>query len=66
MDQYVGLDVSLKETHFCVVDGAGAELARGRELTHPTTGCCGRIGMRPGAAALGRHPLLQRGARRIR
>jgi transposase len=35
MDQYVGLDVSLKETHFCVVDGAGVEVARGREVTHP-------------------------------
>ena len=35
MEQYVGLDVSLKETHFCVVDGAGAVLARGREATQP-------------------------------
>ena len=35
MEQYVGLDVSLKETHFCVVDAAGSELARGREATHP-------------------------------
>jgi len=35
MEQYVGLDVSLKETHFCVVDGAGAEVARGREATQP-------------------------------
>jgi hypothetical protein len=24
MEQYIGLDVSLKETHFCVVDGAHA------------------------------------------
>ena len=24
MEQYIGLDVSLKETHICVVDGAGA------------------------------------------
>lgn len=35
MEQYVGLDVSLKETHFCVVDGAGVEVACGREVTHP-------------------------------
>ena len=35
MDHYVGLDISLKETHICVVDGAGAVLARGRETTHP-------------------------------
>ncbi len=35
MEQYVGLDVSLKETHFCVVDSAGGELARGREVTQP-------------------------------
>jgi len=35
MEQYIGLDVSLKETHICVVDGAGAVLARGREATQP-------------------------------
>jgi transposase len=35
MDQYVGLDVSLKETHVCVVDGAGIVVARCREATHP-------------------------------
>lgn len=35
MEQYVGLDVSLKETHFCVVDEAGVERARGREATRP-------------------------------
>lgn len=35
MKQYIGLDVSLKETHICVVDGDGAVLARGREVTHP-------------------------------
>ncbi|NNG03491.1 MAG: hypothetical protein HKM95_05245 [Inquilinus sp.] len=35
MEQYVRLDVSLKETHFCVVDGSGAVLARGREATQP-------------------------------
>ena len=35
MEQYVGLDVSVKETHFCVMDGAGVELARGREETRP-------------------------------
>jgi hypothetical protein len=29
------LDVSLKETHICVVDAQGVVLARGREVTHP-------------------------------
>ncbi len=35
MEQYVGLDVSLKETRYCVVDADGVELARGREVTRP-------------------------------
>ena len=35
MEQYVGLDVSLKETHYSVVDAGGVELARGREVTRP-------------------------------
>ena len=35
MEHYVGLDVSLKETHICVVDGAGAVVARQRSLTDP-------------------------------
>lgn len=35
MEQYIGLDVSLKETHICVVDESGAVVARGREVTHP-------------------------------
>ena len=35
MEEHVGLDVSLKETHYCVVDAAGVELARGREVTRP-------------------------------
>ena len=35
MEQYIGLDVSLKETHICVVDGSGAVVARGREVTQP-------------------------------
>ena len=35
MEQYVGLDVSLKETHYCVLDAAGEEVARGREVTRP-------------------------------
>jgi hypothetical protein len=35
MEQYIGLDVSLKETHLCVVDGAGGVLARGRTAKHP-------------------------------
>ncbi|MEP6149083.1 MAG: transposase, partial [Nisaea sp.] len=35
MEQYVGLDVSLKETEICVVDGSGAVLARSRVPTEP-------------------------------
>ncbi len=35
MKQYVGLDVSLKETHICVVDESGTVVARGREATQP-------------------------------
>lgn len=35
MEQYVGLDVSLKETEICVVDAAGGVLARGRVPTEP-------------------------------
>ena len=35
MDEYIGLDVSLKETHICVVDAGGTVVARGREATQP-------------------------------
>ena len=35
MEQYIGLDVSLKATDICVVDGGGKVLTRGREATHP-------------------------------
>ena len=35
MEQYIGLDVSLKETHICVVDGSGKVACRGREMTRP-------------------------------
>tara|TARA_R110001606_G_scaffold171136_1_gene316772 strand:+ start:266 stop:1297 length:1032 start_codon:yes stop_codon:yes gene_type:complete len=35
MEQYIGLDVSLKETHICVVDRDGTVQARGREATQP-------------------------------
>ena len=35
MDRYAGLDVSLKETHFRVMDATGAVVFRGREATHP-------------------------------
>ena len=35
MEHYFGLDVSLKETHICVVDGSGTVVSRGREATHP-------------------------------
>jgi transposase len=39
------LDVSLKETHICVVDGSGAVVSRGREVTHPelVAGAIGRV-----------------------
>ena len=36
MEQYIGLDVSLKETHICVVDGAGEIVARACEVTEPS------------------------------
>ena len=35
INHYIGLDVSQKETHICVVDDAGTVLARAREVTHP-------------------------------
>jgi predicted NBD/HSP70 family sugar kinase len=35
MEQYIGLDVSRKETHICIVDAAGAVVARRREATCP-------------------------------
>ena len=35
MSEYIGLDVSLKETHICVVSEKGKILARGREVTQP-------------------------------
>jgi len=35
MEEYVGLDVSKEETSFCVKDGAGNVLARGKALSDP-------------------------------
>lgn len=35
MEQYIGLDVSQKETHICVVDRSGKVLDQGREATQP-------------------------------
>jgi hypothetical protein len=35
MELYAGLDVSLKRTEICVVDGAGGIVWRGRTDTHP-------------------------------
>lgn len=35
MEHYIGLDVSLKETHLCAVDGTGAVVGRAREATDP-------------------------------
>ena len=36
MEQYVGMDVSLKETSICVVDGGGKVLCEGTVLSEPT------------------------------
>ncbi len=35
MEQYVGMDVSLKETSICVVDGSGAVLCEGTVISEP-------------------------------
>jgi len=35
MEFYAGLDVSLKRTEICVVDGSGSVVWRGRADTHP-------------------------------
>ncbi len=35
MEHYIGLDVSVKETHICAVDGKGEVVGRGREVTQP-------------------------------
>jgi len=35
MEQYVGLDVSLKETSICVVDGSGGVLCEGTVISEP-------------------------------
>ena len=35
MEEYVGLDVSKEETSFCVKDGTGNVLARGKALSDP-------------------------------
>ena len=35
MKHYIGLDVSVKETHLCLVNEDGSVVARGREATHP-------------------------------
>ena len=35
MDQYVGLDVSLKETSICVIDGDGKRIWQGKCASHP-------------------------------
>ncbi len=35
MEEYVGLDVSKEETSFCVKDGAGNVLARGKAMSDP-------------------------------
>ena len=35
MELYVGIDVSLKETSICVVDGSGAVLCEGTVISEP-------------------------------
>ncbi len=35
MKHYIGLDVSQKQTHICVVDESGVVVGQGREATHP-------------------------------
>ncbi len=35
MEQYVGMDVSLKETSICVVDGSGKVLCEGTVISEP-------------------------------
>ena len=35
MEVYVGLDVSLKETSICVVDGSGRIVSEGKVLSEP-------------------------------
>jgi hypothetical protein len=35
MVHWVGLDVSLKETHSCLLDRTGAVVSRGRKATQP-------------------------------
>ncbi len=35
MEQYVGMDVSLKETSMCVVDGSGKILCEGTVISEP-------------------------------
>jgi hypothetical protein len=41
MTQYVGLDVSLRETKLHVLDEAGNRVWRGRCATGPGCDCCG-------------------------
>ena len=36
MEHYVGLDVSLKETSICVVDGSGRIVSEGTVISEPT------------------------------
>ena len=35
MEHYIGLDVSLKQTHLCAVDASGAVIGRACETTQP-------------------------------
>ncbi len=57
MELYVGMDVSLKETSICVVDGSGAVLCEGTVISEPETiagfikakaGSARRIGLETG------------------
>ncbi len=57
MELYVGMDVSLKETSICVVDGSGEIVSEGTVISEPAAiaefiearaGCALRIGLETG------------------
>ena len=63
MEQYIGLDVSLKVTHICVVDGEGKVLARGREATQPELPAKAIADLAPAARGLSWRPAASRAGR---
>ena len=54
MSEYVGLDVSLKVTRFCVVDGTGAVVARWSALKAWAARLVWKVGLRKARVALAR------------